>query len=475
MPASALMTLVPTMAARPRVLIVGGGPVGLEAAVSCSLSGFAVTLCEKGPSVGSAVSDWGHVRLFSSNELNCSPDGLRALSEVGCAAPDPAVYPTGAQYCAAYLQPLATWLERRDDCDVIVDAAVESISRGSLLKGEAIKAVGANARDDCPFAALVDVRGEETLIDGLAAVIDCSGTYGNGNNLGRGGAPAMGERKLRAEPAAAVADCFFDRLPDVLGSDLPSFMPPEGAEEPAGGTSPQVVSVVLVGGGYSAATTLRSLLEHARSRAGSVTLEVDWLLRRPAASGEPYAVVPDDPLPSRDELVQFANGVAAGETRFTAGTLVRVHRGATINAVKRDPTTHGLVVQGTCEGGGEPAAFELRPRTLVSHVGFRPSYDLARELQVHVCYASEGPMKLAASLLAARVAAESSGDAAAAGDCLKQAAPGPELLTTPEPNFHVLGSKSYGRASSFLLMIGHKQVEAVVTLLKKALLAKELS
>ena len=60
---------------------------------------------------------------------------------------------------------------------------------------------------------------------------------------------------------------------------------------------------------------------------------------------------------------------------------------------------------------------------------------------MHVCYASEGPMKLAASLLAARVAAESSGDAAAAGDCLKQAAPGPELLTTPEPRFHILGSK----------------------------------
>ena len=77
-------------------------------------------------------------------------------------------------------------------------------------------------------------------------------------------------------------------------------------------------------------------------------------------------------------------------------------------------------------------------------------------------------MKLAASLLAARVAAEAGGDSAAAGDCLKQAAPGPDLLTTPEPNFHVLGSKSYGRSSSFLLMLGHKQVEAVMGLLKEA-------
>eukprot|EP00966_Prymnesium_polylepis_P152095 3513304-Prymnesium_polylepis.1 len=78
-------------------------------------------------------------------------------------------------------------------------------------------------------------------------------------------------------------------------------------------------------------------------------------------------------------------------------------------------------------------------------------------------------MKLASSLLAAKIAAESSGDAAAAGDCLKQAAPGPELLTTPEPRFYVLGSKSYGRSSSFLLMLGHKQVEMVVQMLTEEL------
>ena len=79
-------------------------------------------------------------------------------------------------------------------------------------------------------------------------------------------------------------------------------------------------------------------------------------------------------------------------------------------------------------------------------------------------------MKLASSLLAARVAASASGDAAAAGDCLKQAAPGPELLTTPEPRFYVLGSKSYGRSSSFLLSLGHQQVSAVVGMLQAELL-----
>ena len=54
----------------------GGGPVGLEAAVACRLSGFGVTVCEKGQSIGSAVKEWGHVRLFSANSINCSPHGL---------------------------------------------------------------------------------------------------------------------------------------------------------------------------------------------------------------------------------------------------------------------------------------------------------------------------------------------------------------------------------------------------------------
>ena len=86
-----------------------------------------------------------------------------------------------------------------------------------------------------------------------------------------------------------------------------------------------------------------------------------------------------------------------------------------------------------------------------------------------LCYESDGPMRLAAALKGARAGA---GDAAAS-DCLQQAAPGPDQLKSPEPNFYVLGSKSYGRDPSFLLRTGHQQVEAVVSLLKQALLESD--
>ena len=47
------------------------------------------------------------------------------------------------------------------------------------------------------------------------------------------------------------------------------------------------------------------------------------------------------------------------------------------------------------------------------------------------------------------------------GDCLAQPAPGRETLLNPEPGFYILGSKSYGRGSAFLLKIGYEQVAAL--------------
>jgi hypothetical protein len=53
----------------------------------------------------------------------------------------------------------------------------------------------------------------------------------------------------------------------------------------------------------------------------------------------------------------------------------------------------------------------------------------------------------------------------AAGDCLEQQSHGPETLTNPEPDFFILGAKSYGRNSQFLMRIGWAQVDDVMALL----------
>ena len=77
-----------------------------------------------------------------------------------------------------------------------------------------------------------------------------------------------------------------------------------------------------------------------------------------------------------------------------------------------------------------------------------------RQLQVHECYATSGPMKLAAALLSS-----------SSVDCLAQQSQGAEALQNPEPHFYILGSKSYGRNSTFLMRVGWEQVDEVFELL----------
>jgi hypothetical protein len=54
--------------------------------------------------------------------------------------------------------------------------------------------------------------------------------------------------------------------------------------------------------------------------------------------------------------------------------------------------------------------------------------------------------------LAARLLGETS------ADCLAQTPYGPESLRNPEPSFFILGAKSYGRNSRFLLQVGLRQI-----------------
>ena len=91
---------------------------------------------------------------------------------------------------------------------------------------------------------------------------------------------------------------------------------------------------------------------------------------------------------------------------------------------------------------------------ILSLTGYVGDHRLYRQLQVHECYATSGPMKLAAALLGA-----------GSDDCLTQESHGADTLVNPEPGFFLLGSKSYGRNPTFLMRVGWQQVEEVFGLL----------
>ena len=408
--------------------VLGAGPIGLEMAASAVRRGLRVSMFERGETVGANVKAWGHVQLFSSNALNVSADGSALLREAGMALPAENAFPTGREYAAEYLEPLAMVLLQSGRVTISCGCTVLSAGRGALTKGQAIGVC--EARCTAPFELLVLQGGEEQAIGNLDALVDATGTYGNPNWLGKGGRPALGERAMRANgtirymlPAEAEADVLL-----------------------AGG------SVAVIGSGASAITTLHMLRQ--RCAELDAALRVVWLTRRTDA---PYTLIEGDPLPQRAALYQLGNDLAAAsppaEGPPAEGFQVE-HRGG-CHVVRLVPSEGGgVTVELEPSEGGERSSVAVR--NIVAHVGFRPDAQLTAELQVHYCFASDGPMKLAAAMMAA---------GGGGGDCLAQVSPGPATMLNPEPGFFVVGMKSYGRGSAFLLRIGHEQVQHVLSLL----------
>lgn len=269
---------------------------------------------------------------------------------------------------------------------------VLGIGRSTVRKGD----MDAAARAADPFQ--LHVRGPTGAFLATAdVVLDCSGTWSSPAPAGIGGLDAPGEPELREAGRIAYGPVPVDAL--------------SGRR------------VALVGEGASAATVLLDLL-----RVGAA---VTWITLREEV---PSFVSPeDDPLRGRRALYERARAARRRVAHVAGRRIVGFSHDEDVLIRLDDGET-------------------LRTDHVVACTGFRPDLALHRELQVHACWASEGPMRLAAAL-------------GGGGDCLAEQASGPDLLRNPEPRFFVLGSKSYGRRSDFLLRTGHRQVDEALALL----------
>jgi hypothetical protein len=382
----------------PRIAILGAGPIGLEAALAAARRGDDVTVYESAPTVGGHVRRWGHVRTFTPWSMNVSPRMRAAVPD----APRDATLPTGAQLADELLEPVARLPQLAGR--IRLCTRVLAVGREGLLKHEAIGEARRAAR---PFRLLIARPGGSEAITHADVVIDATGTYSNPNRLGDGGIDAVNER------------AFEDRIERFLP-------PPAQARAWAGKT------ILLTGSGHSAQTAARQLAALARDAPDT---RVVWAVR----SNEPdWGLVSGDPLPERASL-----NAAAAELAGGACDALVVRPGCVTEAL------HGrgdrIVV--TLRNGELEEVEVDRVLALNGGVG---DHSLYRQLQIHECYATSGPMSLAAALLGER-----------GGDCLAVASHGPETLRNPEPGFFILGAKSYGRNSQFLLQAGWQQVDDV--------------
>ena len=107
------------------VAVIGAGPAGLAAAAHLTGRGIKPLVLEAGAAAATAVREWGHVRLFSTWSELVDPAAEKLLAPTGWTAPDGATYPSGADWAAFYLQPLADVLGER----VRYGATVTGVSR----------------------------------------------------------------------------------------------------------------------------------------------------------------------------------------------------------------------------------------------------------------------------------------------------------------------------------------------------------
>jgi thioredoxin reductase len=390
--------------ARNTLAVIGAGPIGIEAALAALDLGFDVHVFEQGE-VGSHPLAWGHVRMFTPWRMNLGPATTAKLKLSGWTAPAAESFPTGLDFADGYLQPAAALADFKDRLHT--HAQVVQVGRRGMLKGDHI---GSAARREQPFRLLVrDQGGRENFLHAFS-VIDASGVYANPNRAGEGGLPARQELYLAPQMDYHIAD--------VLGARRAQF---------AGRRT------MVIGAGASAATTVVDL---ERLAADDARTAVVWVTRE----DDVYPEIPDDPLPGRRALYARAREIARGG----APAVTRVG-GAEVEGFEFNSATHRYRVTLTM---GDEKRQEEFDRVIV-HTGFSPDRAIHRELQIHECWATEGLMNLSARLLGAT-------------DCLDVPATGADVLASPEPDFYVLGHKSYGRNPHFLLEHGYRQVSEVV-------------
>ncbi|WP_166827539.1 NAD(P)-binding domain-containing protein [Brevibacterium limosum] len=385
------------------VAVIGSGPVGLAAAAQLVVRGIRPLILEAGPTPTAAVADWGHIGLFSPWKYDIDEAARRLLAPTGWQEPDGEHLPTGAELIRDYLKPLAETAELRDA--ILTDSRVVAVSRVGKDR------TGTAQRESTPFLILTQ-NSAGTMADFQArAVIDASGTWESPNPLGQAGLAAPGEVEARR------SGFVTSPLPDVVGRDREQF---------AGRRT------LVVGGGHSAANTLLALAELGEETPDT---RIVWVLRR-ADPASVYGGEGQDGLPARGAL-------GARLRHLVESGAIDVHASTTITGFATDGD--GTVA---AEIDGEPVT--LHADRVVPATGFRPDLGFLREIRTDLDPVVEAPQKLG-PLIDPEY-----------HSCGTVPPHGARVLRHPEPNFYIVGMKSYGRAPTFLMYTGYEQVRSVV-------------
>ncbi|MGV9629233.1 FAD-dependent oxidoreductase [Streptomyces sp. NPDC003487] len=384
------------------VVVIGAGPVGLAAAAHLVERGLEPLVLEAGPSAGTAVRGWAHVRLFSPWAEVTDPAAEKLLAPTGWVRPDGATYPTGGDWAEQYLQPLADVLGDR----IRYGATVTGVARAGRDR-----IVDAD-RDEQPFTVHIELVGGREERIAARAVIDASGTCSLPGPMGADGLPALGEK--------AAADRISYRVPDL--------------RDPAIRARYAGKRTAVVGSGASAFTALAYLADLAKEEPGT---HAAWVLRR-GIGANTFGGGEADQLPARGALgLRAKAAVEDGHASAVTGFRTR--------AVEEDGDRLVLVAD---DGRRLDPVDEVIVLT-----GFRPDLSFLSEVRLGLDERLQAPVALA-PLIDPNV-----------HSCGTVYPHGVNELAHPEQDLYLVGMKSYGRAPTFLALTGYEQVRSVAAAL----------
>lgn len=387
--------------------IIGGGPVALAAAAQLVKRKMSFVLFEQGSHVGASVHSWKHVRMFSPWEFNMDAAAKELLTATGWREPALDHLPTGEEIVQLYLEPLAQ-LEMIKPF-IHLQTTVKAVHRKGFDK---MKTAG---REAAPFIIEYEQQDQLHHVE-ASAVIDATGTWLTPNPISASGNAADGEIQH--------AEHITYGIPDILGSSKDRYTGK---------------NVVVVGSGHSAIQSL-ALLHELKLQAPETTIH--WVLRKQKVA-EAFGGGENDGLPARGEL-------GARAQHFIENGNVIVHTPFLVHQIKNNEQTSTLSLHGTLLG--QTHSIDGVNEVIVA-TGARPDFSFLRELR----YASDSVIESVpqlANLIDPNI-----------HSCGTVRPHGEAELRQPEKNFYIVGSKSYGRAPTFLLATGYEQVRSVVAAL----------
>jgi thioredoxin reductase len=387
------------------VAIIGAGPVGLAAAAHLIKQNIPFFIFEAGSEVGHSIASWEHVKVFSPWKYNIDKAAKELLEQTRWEHPNENDVHTGREFIDLYLKPLSRLSQFKNSLHT--NSRVVAIGKKGMDKMKDAD------RESASFVVRVK-QGENIRNFEVRAVIDASGTWLSPNPVGSGGMHAIGELENSKH--------IFYGIPDVISKEKMRY-----ANK----------SVAVIGGGHSATNTILDLEKIQRAFPKT---EINWILRQQNIS-EVYGGKTDDALEARGALGTKVETLI-NEDRINVYTPFQI---AEIRKVNNKLTLVG-------EQYGKQARLPNIDE-VIANTGSRPDFSFLKEIRLSISPSLESVHALS-DLIDPNV--HSCGTVRPHGEL---------ELQHPEKDFYIVGSKSYGRAPTFLMATGYEQVRSIAAAL----------